>query len=741
MRLLFAHAAEDTVLKRFVDCLNNYGVNVETFDIKRTRISALEALDNEHYDVCIIDRMLESRNKFMISDFDRLVLNHEDTLFIPFLKDDLKGTDFMVSLERLGITGAIFATDGDVQNFAQIVLDKGRTKKKARIYYGIDSESSVRHVAEENEILDPKKYVEYLNDSGSGKTAKERADILDKELDSGTFAAVLRMASDSVKEELITCGGYELYFAKEIAERGLSSGVVENGRTHKKSKPVVIEKVVEKVVEKEVVKEVEKEVVRFVDVGELTGVIGLTEEAGTTFVALNLCKGLALNDITPMLIQLPGTESDIYDRFDFKTVFGADFTSHFSEIDRGEAVSEQSNIFEGINFCVPNPITDWSVEENWSVEKTHRLFLGLGKYYKVIDFGSYYDNDDCAVIIPYLKNLIVVLDSECLYEQGEFEGIRKLAQSRPDMNIKFVSDRGKIENFEELTGFESCYTLNSVNFNNGDSDLNGIKDTSVAALPELIGYKPAEPVISKDTSNKEEVKEVKSLLFSFRKNKNKGKIRAVTPKKKTSDFTIEIGIAAVSRGVGCTHFAMQLAHYLSKNHKVAIVEQNRPYVGNFERGNNAFANIYRTIFPKKNFNGLLTQMFSYNGIDFFPFCNYTKFVTGFRDNYDYVIVDFGSEVDSNFFKMNQRIVVASGSEWKLPELDNFLTNVAFKNSIVTNISYVFPMLPASRLGEMAKRCSSVGGKASIKAYSTPLCPDWRTDCADISVIYEDICRK
>ena len=34
-------------------------------------------------------------------------------------------------------------------------------------------------------------------------------------------------------------------------------GVVENGRTHKKSKPVVIEKVVEKVVEKEVVKEVE----------------------------------------------------------------------------------------------------------------------------------------------------------------------------------------------------------------------------------------------------------------------------------------------------------------------------------------------------------------------------------------------------------------------------------------------------------------------------------------------------
>lgn len=130
MRLLFAHAAEDTVLKRFVDCLNNYGVNVETFDIKRTRISALEALDNEHYDVCIIDRMLESRNKFMISDFDRLVLNHEDTLFIPFLKDDLKGTDFMVSLERLGITGAIFATDGDVQNFAQIILDKGRTKKK-----------------------------------------------------------------------------------------------------------------------------------------------------------------------------------------------------------------------------------------------------------------------------------------------------------------------------------------------------------------------------------------------------------------------------------------------------------------------------------------------------------------------------------------------------------------------------------------------------------------------------------
>lgn len=98
-------------------------------------------------------------------------------------------------------------------------------------------------------------------------------------------------------------------------------------------------------------------------------------------------------------------------------------------------------------------------------------------------------------------------------------------------------------------------------------------------------------------------------------------------------------------------------------------------------------------------------------------------------------------MDSNFFKMNQRIVVASGSEWKLPELDNFLTNVAFKNSIVTNISYVFPMLPASRLGEMAKRCSSVGGKASIKAYSTPLCPDWRTDCADISVIYEDICRK
>ena len=54
-----------------------------------------------------------------------------------------------------------------------------------------------------------------------------------------------------------------------------------------------------------------------------------------------------------MLIQLPGTESDIYDRFDFKTVFGADFTSHFSEIDRGEAVSEQSSSYFALGILFP----------------------------------------------------------------------------------------------------------------------------------------------------------------------------------------------------------------------------------------------------------------------------------------------------------------------------------------------------------------------------------------------------
>ena len=90
--------------------------------------------------------------------------------------------------------------------------------------------------------------------------------------------------------------------------------------------------------------------------------------------------------------------------------------------------------------------------------------------------------------------------------------------------------------------------------------------------------------------------------------------------------------------------------------------------------------------------------------------------------------------------MNQRIIVASGSEWKLPELDNFVTNVAFRNNVVASLYYIFPMLPASRLGEMAKRCT-VGGRTSAKVYSSPFCQDWRKDCAEISVIYKDICSK
>lgn len=142
-----------------------------------------------------------------------------------------------------------------------------------------------------------------------------------------------------------------------------------------------------------------------------------------------------------------------------------------------------------------------------------------------------------------------------------------------------------------------------------------------------------------------------------------------------SGITIEIGVGGVETGVGTTHTCMALAHNLaSKGYKVALVEQN-------ESG--AFSDIY-SMFISKNV-GLKKQapIFTYENIDFYPYCKYSQFASKYKKKYNFVIIDFGSNYYcSNYFCIAKKILVGSAAEWKAASLVRHLKDAKYDEDIL-----------------------------------------------------------
>lgn len=715
-------------------------------DYKRTKDAVIRALTDKEcdYTVCILSESLQRSAPFTTDDFDYIRTENEKTLIIPIVRNNYKGTDYMKSLEAVGITGALFDADATMANIAAVIKDRGRSRKVCKIYYNIDT-SNIKEAKEAVSSFDPVESVAILNDISGKLSATERAEKLMSSLTAEQFAMCLSKTLPEVRDELISSGKFDMYFPEEIIKRKVEEATASNKEKQTKE-PKVVVKEVEKVVEKEVIKEVIKHDVQFVDVSETIGIIGLTAESGSTFVALNLARELATKGLHPSLVQLPNTESDLYERLDFAEVFGTDYVSHISEVASGNQCPDKTNTFFDINFCVPNSYTDLWTGDSWGNEETYRLLLALSSP-KIIDFGSYYAADGCLELIPYLKHLIVVVDSTIAMNEDDFLYVRDLKRNYPGVDISYVVNRctdGVPEDLKRYIGGDykvvALPVLENAVFEKAGSDMiYPYYQGELCRLTELCGFgvmeQAGEPVVAEEqVKSKAERKEEKKQEKKLRKSREASSAKV---HDRVNMVTVEIGVGGVCGGVGTTHTALMLAYSLSSSYKVAIVEQNHPY-DNARGGHvHTFANIYRNLYPDTYINSNVIPRFSYKGMDFYPYCNYAQFAARFRDDYDFVIVDYGNEMaDENFFRMSKRIVVASASEWKIVELKRYVKEVALKNSLESSINYLITFMPRNKMSEIRKICSVGGARANV--YEVPICPDWDMPSKEIEIIFNDI---
>ncbi|OPA74657.1 hypothetical protein BVG16_23145 [Paenibacillus selenitireducens] len=130
-----------------------------------------------------------------------------------------------------------------------------------------------------------------------------------------------------------------------------------------------------------------------------------------------------------------------------------------------------------------------------------------------------------------------------------------------------------------------------------------------------------------------------------------------------------IALTGVDTGTGTTHSAILLAYYLaSEKQRIAIIE-GIP--------SQAFRRIHEV------YEGGSVEdsdaMFTIRGVDYYPFSHTRNFVSLLHHGYDTLILDLGVSdggVHEEFLRANLSIIVASGAEWRQPDLIRFAASMS-----------------------------------------------------------------
>lgn len=129
--------------------------------------------------------------------------------------------------------------------------------------------------------------------------------------------------------------------------------------------------------------------------------------------------------------------------------------------------------------------------------------------------------------------------------------------------------------------------------------------------------------------------------------------------------TKEIAVIGIEHGIGVTHTSILMAQTLAKHtsKKVALVEIN---------GSNAMRNLGEWIIGRE----IETNNYPLGPVDVYFDVDYLTFSTMYKDDYDYIIVDFGCyskkrETMREFIRIPNKYILASGIDWNLGQLEDF----------------------------------------------------------------------
>lgn len=143
MQILFGvYGMGEAEAKAFVDLAVEYGVDVESYACKYSKLGVMQFLgDNPETDVVILSESLEGKSPYDVADFERIVDAYERVVIIPILNAETAGTDKARDIFNLGIYNGLFGNDATAENVAKLIKE-GRPRRLAKTYYHIPETDS-----------------------------------------------------------------------------------------------------------------------------------------------------------------------------------------------------------------------------------------------------------------------------------------------------------------------------------------------------------------------------------------------------------------------------------------------------------------------------------------------------------------------------------------------------------------------------------------------------------------------
>ena len=181
--------------------------------------------------------------------------------------------------------------------------------------------------------------------------------------------------------------------------------------------------------------------------------------------------------------------------------------------------------------------------------------------------------------------------------------------------------------------------------------------------------------------------------------------------------TTEFAFIGIEHGAGTTHAAMTAAQTLASENqkKVALVELNN---------SNNMRDLGEWLIGKE----IETNNYPLGNVDVYFDVDYLAFSTMYKDNYDYVIIDFGCynerrEVMKEFIRIQNKFILASGIDWNLAVLNDF-----YEDFIVDKFHtaiYLTPYLSGELL-DPVKKIVSPNKVYTLPFSINPFQPDEKT---------------
>lgn len=663
MKIVFGFKFEDeNTLKKIGEIFKDNGIDAQLIQ-KNLKGSIEEYLfSNSDVDVLIFDEYIESTKPYQPEEITHLVDLYENVMFIPVINESHKGDTYIRQLYNTGVMNAVYSGT-PVDEYAGLIKNP-RKRLAAKLYYGISSEEEISE-RERNNIP---RLVEYVKQkSGTDDSLVEAVAYIRKRISDTDFAVFCDRLPDN--------------YISVLWDRGLYTAFIGHRITNDKKKPAVNINI-----GGISIKGQDKEKIVYREVGnEIIAVISPRRKSGSTFVAVNLAKQIAdLTGLVTGYVHLPDG-GRTYSTLNLKKHIPG-FISCLQEIMDDKVMSRNVNVTGRVSVICENP--DKDVLDGWDYTHTTRV-LYQSPNPAVLDIGA--EKPEKAVVTE-CTSVVVVIDDGC--------GIDELVKFRNDVISEFAQNTkvyyvfnrfadealmGELEQYVDGTG--SCFAIKECRVK---PNRLFVDEHELAALAKQMGYDEGASGTNVVSAIAGKIKET---------------MRRFSEKRPVNISTVEIAVGSVARGSGCTHTAVMIASLLARRYRVA-------YLAADDSGHIACLDeqIDREIIAGD------IKGFPHAGVDYYHDVAYAEFASQVKDRYDFIVVDYGINVDrEEYLRAGKRIVTMAVADYRMKEIDGFREDVLERIDRGGSVMLCVPFKSNRELAQVRKLCRG------NTVYAVPFC--------------------